>query len=367
MEIEKLVRKNILNFQPYIPGKPIDEIKRKFKLQKVDKLASNENPLPPSPQVLKVIKDNLKNINLYPDGSGYSLKQAIAKKYKVKTENIVLGNGSDEIIELLGRVFLNQPDEILVGENCFVRFCMAAQIMGAKVKSIARKDYHYDLSSMSKAISQRTKLIFIDNPNNPTGTYVSQRDLDIFLKEIPDNVLLILDEAYSEYVQEKDYPQGLDYFKKGKENVFVLRTFSKIYSLAGLRIGYGIGSAKIVSYLEQVRPPFNTNILAQAAASVSLEDNQQILKTRKLIANQKKYLYQEFEKLSLFYIPSVTNFILVNVGQSGEKVFNDLLKKGIIVRPVSEYGFSDWIRVTIGTPAQNRRFIKELKEIMGGD
>lgn len=361
--MKKLVRKNILNMQPYLPGKPIKEVQRELGINNIVKLASNENSFGPSKLAVGAMKKGMVELNRYPEGSGPYLRQALSKKLKVRCENLILGNGTDELIELIAKVFLKTKDEIIVSEGAFIRYEMAGDLMGCKVVSVPMKNFTHDLEGFKRAITPRTKIVFIANPNNPTGTYVNKTDVDRFMRGIPSRVLVVFDEAYYEYVREKDYPETLNYVRK-RRNVIVLRTFSKIYSLAGLRIGYCIAVPEIIDYLNRIRPPFNTNALAQLAAEAALKDTSHLAKARKLVRDGKKLLYRNFEQMGLSYVPSAANFILLDVKQKSRKVFKDLLREGVIVRAMEEYGFTSYIRVTIGLETENRKFIKALKKVL---
>ncbi len=364
--MKNFVRKNILNFQPYIPGKPIDDVRREFNLKRVIKIASNENPLGPSPKAVHAIKRMINKIHIYPDGYCFELRKKIAEVYNVAENQIIFGNGTDEIIELIGKTFLNPEDEIIISEHAFIRYKMAGDLMGCKVIEVPMKNLKHDLDAMATAVTTKTKIVFICNPNNPTGTYNTKKEFENYFSKLlaaRRSPLTFIDEAYSEYADEKDYPLGLDYLKKGL-NVMFSRTFSKIYGLAGLRIGYGIASAEIISYLERIRPPFNVSSVAQAGAVAALDDRQHIKKSKELVSHEKKYLYEELEKIGLEYIPSVANFILINVKQNGQIIFEKLLRKGIIVRAMGEYGLKNYIRVTVGTPSENRKFIKEVTKVI---
>ncbi len=360
--IEKLVRKNILQFQPYIPGKPINEVKRELGLKDVIKLASNENPLGPSPKALLAVKKGLKDIFLYPEGSGILLKQKIAKMANLRPSNVILGNGSDELIEIIGKTFVNPEDDIVVAEGAFIRYKMAGELMAGRVISVPMRDYTHDLQAMKKAITPATKAVFIANPNNPTGTYVTKKEVEEFFSGLREDVIVVFDEAYYEYVTQANYPQTVPYLKKGR-NIIILRTFSKIYALAGLRVGYGLANEEIISYMERVRPPFNVNSLAQLAAEASLDDAAQVKRSLKLVQEQKKYLYRELERLEITYIPSAANFILICLKNDAGAASRKLLEAGVIVRPMGEYNLSTCLRVTIGLPAENKRFITTLEKI----
>lgn len=363
MQIEDLIRPEVKNFQPYIPGKPINEVARELKLKRIIKLASNENPLGPSPAAIKTIRKKAAKVYFYPESSGIELRNKLAKKFRINPDWIILGNGSDEIIELLGKAFLNNSDEIIVSKHAFIRYAMAGWLMGCSVKSIPMQEYRHNLEAMSAAITPRTKIIFIANPNNPTGTYVEEKGLKLFLKKVAENILVVIDEAYYEYAcPEPDYPDTTEYLSDYK-NLIVLRTFSKIYALAGLRIGYGIATPKIIEYLDRIRPPFNVNTLAQVAAIASLDDKKQITAAQLMVKNGKQYLYPELSGMGLEYIPSAANFVLINIGRPSKEVFEALLKEGIIVRPMEEYDFPDSIRVTIGRESEMKFFVKALKKI----
>jgi len=355
-------RKSILNIKPYTPGKPIEEVKREMGLKEVIKMASNENPLGPSPKAVDSIKKYLSNINRYPEGGCFYLRQALSKRLKVKPEQLIFGNGSDELIVLCLRAFINEGDEVVVATPTFLIYEIASKIQGAKIKTVPTKYFKYDLKAMKKAVTKDTKLVFISNPDNPNSTYVTKYELEAFLNGLPDGVLVFIDEAYFDFVAEKDYPNGIDYVSRG--NVIVTRSFSKSYGLAGLRIGYGVSSPEIIKYMESVREPFNVNSIAQVGALAALKDKKFLSKTKKLIQKGRKFLYSEFKKLGLRYIPSVTNFVLFEVGSNASEVCRALLKKGIIVRDMKAWGLDTFIRVTAGKDKENKRFIKELRGIL---
>ncbi|MBN1383539.1 MAG: histidinol-phosphate transaminase [Elusimicrobia bacterium] len=362
--MKNCVRKNVLSCQPYIPGKPMEDVKREFKLKEVIKLASNENSLGPSKKAVLALRKVLNNVNIYPDGYCFDLRSKVACIYGVCENQIIFGSGIDEIIELLGKTFLNPEDEIVVSEHAFVRYKMAGDLMDCKVVEVPMKNYKHDLEAMADAVTEKTKIVFIANPNNPTGTYNTKQEFEKYFNKLLTanySPLTFVDEAYAEYVDENDCPVGMEYLKKGL-NVMFARTFSKIYGLAGLRIGYGISSEEVISYIERIRPPFNVSSVAQIAAAAALSDRQHMKKSRALVLSQKKYLYKELEKIGLEYVPTAANFILINVKSDGKTIFNKLLRKGIIVRAMDEYDFKDFIRVTIGLPSENKKFIKELKQ-----
>jgi len=359
-KLRLLVNPDILKIKPYEPGKPIEEVKRELGLREVIKLASNENPLGPSPKAVQAIKDCALKVNFYPDGGGYYLKKALSERLFVKDENIILGNGSDEIISMISRLFLAQGEEAIIPAPSFLMFKIDVKISGGKLVSIPLKNFRIDLKKIRKAVTPRTKLIFIANPNNPTGTIVKKDEIKEFLENIPESPLTIIDEAYYEYVEDKKYPEILDFVKKGK-NIIILRTFSKIYGLAGLRIGYGIAKKEIIDILNRIRSPFNVNSLAQAAALASLNDEDQVKRSRELVRKGKEFLYFHLRKMGVPFIPTEANFILIKVGENAKEIENNLLHRGIIVRGMTAYNLSQYIRVSIGTAKQNEEFIRELR------
>ena len=354
---------DIYKIKAYQPGKPIEEVKREFGLKNVIKLASNENPLGPSPKAVEAIRGYASKINFYPDGGSYYLKKALGEKLGVKEENIILGNGSDEVVSLITRIFLQKGDQAIMGDPSFLMYKIDAQLSQAKVASVPLKNFRLDLSEMSKAISSRTKLIFISNPNNPTGTIITEDEVEHFLKDVPPRILTVFDEAYYEYVEDTNYPQSIDLLDKNS-NIIILRTFSKIYGLAGLRVGYGIGSPEVIDLLNKARPPFNVNSLAQVAALASLEDEDQVNQSKSLVREGKEFLYSNLRRLKVSFIPTQANFILIKIGKKAKDVEGELLKKGIIVRGMGAYNLPHYIRVTIGTKPQNEEFIKNLQIIL---
>ncbi|MFC1566378.1 histidinol-phosphate transaminase [bacterium] len=362
-KFEKLVRKEISQFEPYMPGKPINELKRELGLKRIVKLASNENSYGTSSNVLKKLA-KIHDLYRYPESSCYDLRQIIAKKNKINQSLLLFGNGSDEIIELLGKTFLNKEDNIIASKHSFIRYKMASDLMGAKTKEIKMtKDLNYDVNKIINSIDKNTKMIFIANPNNPTGTYIAKKEFELLLKSIPKNVLLIMDEAYYEYIDLKDYPQTINYLKK-YPNLVILRTFSKLYGLAGMRIGYMIANEEIISYIDRIRPPFNVNLIAQKIAVEALKDNKTLARVKNKIQKQKEYLYKEFNKLNIKYVSSAANFILFKCSLKGKAIFKKLLKEGVIIRAVDEYELPDYARVTIGTENENRYFISKLKKVL---
>ena len=360
---ESLANDHILGIAPYEPGKPIEELEREFGLTDVIKLASNENPLPPSERVFKAISQALAHLNRYPDGSGYYLRQALARRHGVTADHIILGNGSNDLIELVVRGFLRPGEEAVIPHPSFVVYPMIVQAAGGIRVVVTLKDHRLDLEAMARAITSMTKLVFIANPNNPTATIVTAHEVEQFMARVPDKVIVIFDEAYVEFAQGPDFPDSLGYMKQGRK-VVVLRTFSKAASLAGLRVGYAVADEDCVALLNRIRQPFNVNSLAQVAALAALEDDSHILECLRMIEAGRHFLFDEFSSLGLKYAPSRANFILVDVGKNASDVFQRLLKEGVIVRPMTSFGMESALRVTIGTPEENRRFIKALKKVL---
>ncbi len=356
------IRKNIARVQSYVAGKPIEETKRELGLKSVIKLASNENPLGTSPRALAAMRRALASVNRYPDSQGFYLKRRLARTLKLAPENLVLGNGSDELIDILIKTFVEDDENIVTSEQTFVEYEIIARINNKKVVTVPLSNLTFDLRAIARAVTPRTKLVFIANPNNPTGTYVNRSEFERFLKTLPGRTIVVLDEAYDTFIDVRDYPQGIDYVKGGR--VIVLKTMSKGYGLAGVRIGYCIASRSYTPYLERTRQPFNVNLLAQAAALAALDDNAFLSRTRKVTLAGKKFLYRELAALGVAYIPSVTNFILIDVRRDCVEVFRRLLSLGVIVRDMKQYKLDTFLRVSIGTPAENKKFISALKKAL---
>ncbi len=353
------VSENIKSISPYVPGKPIEEVERELGITGTIKLASNENPLGPSPKAVTAVKKALEGLNRYPDGSGFYLTQALAKRYGVEINQIVLGNGSNELIELVVRTFIQPGDEIISADPSFVVYKMITQAAGGTNIVVPCRDMRHDLDVMAERITPKTKIVFIANPNNPTGTMNAKAEMDRFMSRVPDNVIVAVDEAYFEYVTHADYPDSLDYLKDGK-NILALRTFSKIYGLAGLRIGYGITTPEITELMNKVRQPFNTNTLAQIGALAALADRKHVEKSIAVNNEGKQFLSQSFQQLGIAYIPTETNFILFETALDGKDVYTALMKQGVIIRPMG----GKRLRVTIGLPEENKRFVAELEKIV---
>jgi histidinol-phosphate aminotransferase len=356
-------RRCLENITPYVPGKPVEEVERELCIAGVIKLASNENPLGPSPLALEAIREYLPKINYYPDGSCYYLKQALAAHLGLGEANIVFGNGADELITLVGAAYLNPGDEIIMADPSFSEYDFSARLMDARPTRVPLKDYRHDLKAMAAAVNDKTRVVFVCNPNNPTGTTVTHQELTTFLQKIPTDILVVLDEAYYEYVTDPDYPRSLELLSK-HQNILILRTFSKVYGLAGLRIGYGLASEKIVQDLNTVREPFNVNAVAQVGAIAALRDQDHLRAVQELNSRGKAYLAQEFDKMGLFHLPTDANFVFLETRMDSNELFQDLMKKGVIVRTGSIFGYPQFIRVSIGTDEQNRLFIKALQETL---
>ena len=362
-------RAAIAGITPYSPGKPIEEVARELGLDPatIIKLASNENPLGPSPLALEAVQAHLGDIRLYPDSDGYALRQTLAAHAGVTPEQLIIGRGSDEIMHMLALAYLEPGDEVVMGDPPFSMYEISTLLMGGTpVKVPLNADYAHDLPAMAKAVTARTKIIYVANPHNPTGAMNTRAEVDAFLAYVPASVIVVLDEAYCEYVTREDYPAALDYVREGR-NVLVMRTFSKIYALAGLRIGYGIcGQPAILNALKQTSEPFNVANLAQWAAIASLSDPQQVPRSRQANEEGKALLYAAFSRLGLPYVPTQANFILVDTKQPCRDVFTRLLRQGVIVRTGDIFGYPTMIRVTIGTAAENARFIDTLERVLAG-
>jgi len=359
----RLVREHVLRLQPYVPGKPIEEVKRELGLPddfELIKLASNENVLGPSPAAIEAMQQAAAGIWLYPDDTCYTLKNRLAEFWKLTPEHFILGNGSDEIIHFLALALLEKEDEVVIADPAFVQYKAAAMMADCAYHMVPlTHDMRHDLPAMKAKVNDRTKIIFIANPNNPTGTTVSRAELEELLDGLPPRVVVVMDQAYYEYVEDGDSPEGIEYITS--HNVVVLQTFSKAYALAGLRVGYGIARPELIGYLQQVRGPFNVNSLAQAAAIASLDDAHQVARAQEVNGVGKKQLYAAFDAMGLEYAPTEANFILVNTGQPSKLVFQELLKGGVIVRTGDPFGMPTWVRVTIGTWEMNERFISALR------
>ena len=354
---------NINRLIPYRPGKPIEEVKRELGLTEVIKLASNENPLGASAKVQEAICEAAKQVHLYPDGACFELREAMSAHLGVPGDHLIFGNGSDELIELLGLTFLKPGDELLQGDPSFVRYESAAILNEAPCIKINLKNWVHDVRAIAEAITPKTRLIYIANPNNPTGTIITHQELAGLLGSVPKRAIVVMDEAYYEYVENPDAPRTLDLVKEGY-NVIALRTFSKAYALAGLRIGYGIAKPEIIHYLNQVREPFNVNLIAQAAAVAALNDNEHLQLTLKTNSEGKQLFYETFEEMGLPYTKSEGNFVWVDVKRDCNEVFQMLLRLGVITRTGDIFGAPTHLRVTIGAPEENEKFLAALNTVL---
>ena len=359
----KLARPGVADLAPYQPGKPVDELERELGIRDIVKLASNENPLGPSPKALAAVSDQLAGLARYPDSEGYLLKRRLQEKLGVAPERITLGNGSNDVLELLARVFLGPGLEAVVSEHAFVVYPLAARALGAALRVIPAQDYRQDLAATAAAVSERTRVVFIANPNNPTGTWLDRESLEAFLDALPEEVLVVLDEAYFEYVEEPEYPNGLE-LAATRANLIVTRTFSKAYGLAGLRLGYAVSHPDIADLMNRIRQPFNVNQASLAAALAALDDAEHLAETVRVNREGMQFLRQACDRLGLGYIPSVGNFLTIHVGRPAMPVYEALLKKGVIVRPIGVYGMPEHLRVTLGTPGENARFAAALQAVL---
>ena len=353
----------VRGLRPYQPGKPIEEVQRELGLAEVVKLASNENPLGPSPRALEAIAAALPELTLYPDASGYRLKRAISDKFGLAPEQLVLGNGSNDVLELLARVFLSPETSAVYSEYAFVVYPLAVQALGANAIVVPAKDWGHDLEGMAAAIRPDTRLVFVANPNNPTGTWANRQQLTAFLDRVPEEAVVVLDEAYVEYVTEPDYPNGLELLAR-YPNLVVCRTFSKAYGLAGLRVGFAACNPQIADLLNRVRQPFNVNSLALAAAEAALGDDDYLRRSRELNAAGMVQLEAGLRQRGLDFIPSVGNFLCVHFGRDVMPIYQALLRQGVIVRPIGVYGMPHHLRVSVGLERENARFLEVLDAVL---
>lgn len=362
--MKELIREGVKNLIPYPPGKPIEELERELGIKGSIKLASNENPLGSSPLAVQAIIDKVHTIHRYPDGSGYYLKLKLSEKYNMPLNQIILGNGSNELIELLIRTFLAPGEHVIQASPTFLVYKKIVKAAGGRMTSVPLSDFKIDLNKILKAITPETKIIFINNPNNPTGSILSMEEMLFFLTKIPDDIIVALDEAYIEFVSDETVARGLELLTE-HPLLFVIRTFSKLYGLAGLRIGYGFASAKIIDYMNRVRQPFNANTLAQAGATAGLMDSAFVSRTLKVVREGLHYLYKNLDDIGLEYVPTQTNFFLIKVPRGGKRTYELMLRQGVIVRSMDSYGLPDYIRINVGLKEENDRFIKTLKKVLG--
>jgi histidinol-phosphate aminotransferase len=352
---EELIRPEIKGIPEYVPGKTPKE-------PGVVKLASNENPFGPSPKALEAIVKEAKNLQIYPDQKSILLREALSKKLGVPDNCIICGNGSDDIMQIIGATYLNPGDEVIISKNTFSIYELVARIFSGKLVFVDLKDYEIDLDGIAKAVTEKTKIVWLTNPNNPTGTIFTAAQFDALMKKMRGNVLVVVDEAYAEFVESKDFPDTIKYVKEGK-NVVVLRTFSKFYGLAGLRVGYGIAKAELIKPMFRTKMPFNVSRLAQAGAMAALDDEEFLDKTSKNNSEGKKYLYAELDKLGLEYKKTESNFIFINIKRSADELFIEMMKQRVIIRPLTSFGLPQAIRISIGTSDQNERLVSALIKI----
>ena len=360
-----LVAPYIESLTPYVPGKPMEEVTREYGVPDPLKLASNENALGPSPLALAAVGAALKKVNLYPDGAAFALKQGLSQKLGVPAAELVLGNGANELITLLARTLLAEGEEAIFSSNTFLCYRIAVQSCGRRFTEVPMREHRVDLKAMAAAITPRTRLLFLANPDNPNGTYAAQVELERFLTAVPETCTVVLDEAYFEFADASDFPDGLQ-LRRRFPNLIVLRTFSKIYGLAGLRVGYGVASSKVVGYLDRVRDTFNVNSLGQVGALAALADHAHVRQTLDVTSEGRERLMKDLPRFDFRVIPSVANFVLAEVGQSAQALFQALLPLGIILRPLGPYGMPQAMRISIGTPPENQRLLRALDQVLAG-
>jgi histidinol-phosphate aminotransferase len=361
--MKSLTHKGVEELIPYPPGKPIEELERELGIRNSIKLASNENPLGPSPMAVRAIMEKVHGLHRYPDGSGYYLKTRLGKELGLPIEQIILGNGSNELIELVIRTFLSAEEHVVQAFPTFLVYEKVVKGAGGLISSAPLSDFRIDLDAVFEKITPKTKILFINNPNNPTGSALKRDQLLGFLKKIPNDIVVVLDEAYIEFVTDEGVANGLDLFKE-YPLLFVLRTFSKLYGLAGLRIGYGFASERLIDYMNRVRQPFNANSLAQAGAIAALDDKEFVARTLQVVQEGLRYLYRCLDEMGLTYISTQTNFFLIKVPFGGKEIYSRMLNEGVIVRSMDSYGLPEYIRINVGLPEENERFIRTLKKIL---
>lgn len=354
-------RPNVQSISPYVPGKPIDEVRRELGLKgAILKLASNENPLGPSQLAVKAVRRYLKEISLYPDDGCYLLGKRLAQQLGIKEDQLIFGNGSVEIIDFIIKSFVAPGDHVVMADQAFIMYRIAAKMADARITAVPLKNFTHDLEAMAQAVTPQTKVVFIANPNNPTGTMFDREQASEFLKKVPETCLVVFDEAYVEYIRRPDFPDSIRMLSD-HQNLIVLRTFSKIYGLAGMRVGYGIGNADLMAAIGKVRLPFNVGLMAQVACQAALDDVKHLEASRLVNDQGKEFLYRQFDKMGMAYVPSEGNFILIDPKVDSDLTFQELQKLGVIVRPVKNYGFPTALRVTVGTPRHNKKLVRSLK------
>ncbi len=358
-----IVREGVRNLIPYPPGKPIEELERELGVKDSIKLASNENPLGPSPKAIKAIQEKISTLHRYPDGSAYYLRAKLSDIFGVPFDRIIIGNGSNELIELLIRTFLSEGDDAV---QIFPTFLMYEKIVtgaGGRMVSVPLNGWKADPERIVEAVTPNVKFVFINNPNNPTGTALNREEMSYLLSRIPEDVIVVLDEAYIEFVTDPSVADGTE-FMDIHPRLCVLRTFSKLYGLAGLRIGYGFGASGLIDFMHRVRQPFNANVLAQAAALAALHDEEFRERTLAVVAEGLAFLHKSLDSLGLEYVPTQTNFFLIRIPEGGKRLYESMLKEGVIIRAMDSYGLKDYIRISVGTESENRRFIDTLKKFI---
>lgn len=364
--INKIIPQSGLNdIEPYKPGKPIEEVQRQYGIKDVIKLASNENQLGSSPLALAAIRKALPSINLYPDGQCHELRNALAKKLGLSPDMITASNGADGIILETCMAYLENDSEVITSMTSFPMYDIYSRAMRARlIKTPLTKQYRFDLEAIQSAVTDKTKIIFLCNPNNPTGTILHQKDVDGFINSIPENILIVLDEAYYEYVDSDQYPDSIQYIHQRRPNILILRTFSKVFGLAGLRVGFGIGTPELLVPINTIKEPFAVNRLAQIAGLAALDDDNFVRETVRQTKLGREFLYREFDRLGLFYVQSHTNFILVDLGSEAAFIIEKLMEMGVIIRPGKGYNLPTFARITIGNDEQNRKLIDYLEKLM---
>lgn len=366
MKISDLVRPCVKGLTPYVPGKPIEEVRRELGVAgEIIKLASNENPLGPSPKAVEAMRAAAAEVRFYPDNDCFELRKALSRHLNVPGAQILLGHGSDELIHNIGLAFISPGDQVMMCAGPFSQYEFTAKLMEAELVQVPLVEWAYDMKAMADRLTERTKVVFIGSPNNPTGTIVRKRELDEFLGALPATTILVMDEAYCEYVDDPEYPDSVALVRQGR-NVIVLRTFSKIYALAGLRMGYGVTTPELAAAMNAVREPFSVSSLAQVAAVASLSDPEQVTRTRELNQQGKQQLYDGLEGLGLRYTPSQANFVWVEVGRDCQSVFLELQKRGVIVRTGDIFGAPRRLRVSTGTAEENEKFLTALGQVLAG-
>ncbi len=362
-DMQRLATPGVAGLTPYHPGKPTSELKRELGLDDIIKLASNENPLGPGQNALNALKQ-LPDVGRYPDGSGFALREKIAIRHDVRPDMITLGNGSNDVLELVTRAFVEPGDEVIYSDHAFAVYALASQAVSARSIVVPANHYGHDLRAMARAVTDRTKLMFVANPNNPTGTWSSGSELRELLDRVPDHVIVVIDEAYFEYAEAvADYPNAASWISD-VPNLVVTRTFSKAHGLAGLRIGYGLSHPQVADLLNRIRQPFNVNALALVAAEAAISDSEHLARSLEVNNRGMQQLVEGFDSLGIHYLPSLGNFICIDMAQPAWPIYDALLKQGVIVRPIGNYGMPDHLRISIGLEQENARFLKSLAEVL---